>query len=62
MKAIFVNDGVIDRIRSTRLVLPGVVRLFETFAHTLGYTAHDFSMEPVVRPHRVIWGHDVPFS
>ena len=44
MKAIFVNDGVIDRIEINEACSSGCGSFIETFAHTLGYTAHDFSM------------------
>ena len=44
MKAIFVNDGVIDRIEINEACSSGCGSFIETFANTLGYTAHDFSL------------------
>lgn len=43
MKAIFVNNGVIDRIEINEACSSGCGSFIETFANTLGYTAHDFS-------------------
>lgn len=43
MKAIFVNDGIIDRIEINEACSSGCGSFIETFANTLGYTAHDFS-------------------
>ncbi|MCD8318725.1 MAG: acyl-CoA dehydratase activase-related protein, partial [Paraprevotella sp.] len=44
MKAIFVNGGVIDRIEINEACSSGCGSFIETFAKTLGYTAHDFAM------------------
>ncbi|WP_455584141.1 acyl-CoA dehydratase activase-related protein [Bacteroides sp.] len=43
MKAIFVNKGVIDRIEINEACSSGCGSFIETFAKSLGYTAHDFS-------------------
>ena len=45
MKAIFVTDGVIDRIEINEACSSGCGSFIETFAKTLGYSAHDFSSE-----------------
>ncbi|WP_418587169.1 acyl-CoA dehydratase activase [Phocaeicola sp.] len=44
MKAIFVNNGIIDRIEINEACSSGCGSFIETFANTLGYTAHDFSL------------------
>lgn len=43
MKAIFVKDGVIDRIEINEACSSGCGSFIETFAKTLGYTLTDFS-------------------
>lgn len=43
MKAIFVNQGVIDRIEINEACSSGCGSFIETFAKTLGYTAPDFA-------------------
>ena len=43
MKAIFVNNGIIDRIEINEACSSGCGSFIETFAKTLGYTAQDFS-------------------
>lgn len=43
MKAIFVNDGVIDRIEINEACSSGCGSFIETFAKTLGYTAPEFA-------------------
>lgn len=43
MKAIFVDNGVIDRIEINEACSSGCGSFVETFARTLGYTAHDFA-------------------
>ena len=43
MKAIFVKDGVIDRIEINEACSSGCGSFIETFAKTLGYTPDDFS-------------------
>lgn len=45
MKAIFVTGGVIDRIEINEACSSGCGSFIETFAKTLGYTAHEFSSE-----------------
>lgn len=45
MKAIFVTDGVIDRIEINEACSSGCGSFIETFAKTLGYTAHEFAVE-----------------
>lgn len=44
MKAIFVDRGVIDRIEINEACSSGCGSFIETFAKTLDYTVHDFSM------------------
>lgn len=44
MKAIFVNQGVIDRIEINEACSSGCGSFIETFAKTLNYTVHDFSI------------------
>lgn len=44
MKAIFVNQGVIDRIEINEACSSGCGSFIETFAKTLGHTVHDFSV------------------
>ena len=43
MKAIFVTDGVIDRIEINEACSSGCGSFIETFAKTLGYTPHEFA-------------------
>lgn len=43
MKAIFVNDGVIDRIEINEACSSGCGSFIETFAKTLGYKVSDFA-------------------
>ncbi len=43
MKAIFVNDGVIDRIEINEACSSGCGSFIETFAKTLGYTPAEFA-------------------
>lgn len=43
MKAIFVHQGIIDRIEINEACSSGCGSFIETFAHTLGYTAQEFS-------------------
>lgn len=43
MKAIFVNDGVINHIEINEACSSGCGSFIETFARTLGYTAQDFA-------------------
>ena len=43
MKAIFVDKGVISRIEINEACSSGCGSFIETFAKTLGYTAHEFS-------------------
>lgn len=43
MKAIFVNNGVIDRIEINEACSSGCGSFIETFAKSLGYTVDDFS-------------------
>lgn len=43
MKAIFVNDGVIDRIEINEACSSGCGSFIETFAKTLGYSVADFA-------------------
>ncbi len=43
MKAIFVNDGVIDRIEINEACSSGCGSFIETFARSLGFTAADFA-------------------
>ena len=43
MKAIFVTDGVIDRIEINEACSSGCGSFLETFAKTLGYTPHEFA-------------------
>ena len=43
MKAIFINNGVIDRIEINEACSSGCGSFIETFAKTLGYTAPEFS-------------------
>ncbi len=45
MKAIFVTDGVIDRIEINEACSSGCGSFIETFAKTLGRTAHEFALE-----------------
>ena len=45
MKAIFVNQGVIDRIEINEACSSGCGSFVETFAKTLGYLASDFAKE-----------------
>lgn len=45
MKAIFVTDGIIDRIEINEACSSGCGSFIETFAKTLGYTAHEFAVE-----------------
>lgn len=45
MKAIFVTDGIIDRIEINEACSSGCGSFIETFAQTLGYTAHEFAVE-----------------
>lgn len=45
MKAIFVRDGIIDRIEINEACSSGCGSFIETFAKTLGYNAHSFSVE-----------------
>lgn len=59
MKAIFVNDGIIDRIEINEACSSGCGSFIETFANTLGYTAHDFHRLPAVLRNRAIWVHVV---
>lgn len=44
MKAIFIDHGVIDRIEINEACSSGCGSFIETFAKTLGYTVHDFSV------------------
>ncbi|MDO4161074.1 MAG: acyl-CoA dehydratase activase-related protein [Prevotellaceae bacterium] len=44
MKAIFVNSGVIDRIEINEACSSGCGSFIESFAKTMNYTAHDFSV------------------
>ncbi len=44
MKAIFVNEGVIDRIEINEACSSGCGSFIETFARTLGYSLSDFSL------------------
>ncbi len=44
MKAIFVNNGVIDRIDINEACSSGCGSFIETFAKTLNYTVHDFAL------------------
>lgn len=44
MKAMFVNNGVIDRIEINEACSSGCGSFIETFAKTLGYTVSDFSL------------------
>lgn len=44
MKAIFVNNGIIDRMEINEACSSGCGSFLETFAKSLGYTAHDFSL------------------
>lgn len=44
MKAIFVDGGIINRIEINEACSSGCGSFIETFARTLGYTAHDFSL------------------
>lgn len=44
MKAIFVNNGIIDRIEINEACSSGCGSFIETFAKTLGYTAQEFSL------------------
>lgn len=43
MKAIFINNGVIDRIEINEACSSGCGSFIETFAKTLGYTVQEFS-------------------
>jgi len=43
MKAIFVNDGVIDRIEINEACSSGCGSFIETFAKTMGYSVEDFA-------------------
>ena len=43
MKAIFVDQGVIDRIEINEACSSGCGSFIETFAKSLGYTAHEFA-------------------
>ncbi len=43
MKAIFVDNGIIDRIEINEACSSGCGSFIETFAKTLGYTAHEFA-------------------
>lgn len=43
MKAIFVSDGVIDRIEINEACSSGCGSFIETFARTLGYTSEEFA-------------------
>lgn len=43
MKAIFVNNGIIDRIEINEACSSGCGSFIETFAKTLGHTAHGFA-------------------
>ena len=43
MKAIFVDNGVIDRIEINEACSSGCGSFIETFVKTLGYTAHEFA-------------------
>lgn len=43
MKAIFVNNGIIDRIEINEACSSGCGSFIETFAKTLGHTAHEFA-------------------
>lgn len=45
MKAIFVNNGVIDRIEINEACSSGCGSFIETFAHSLGYTVADFALK-----------------
>lgn len=44
MKAIFVDNGIINRIEINEACSSGCGSFIETFANTLGYTAHDFAL------------------
>lgn len=44
MKAMFVNNGVIDRIEINEACSSGCGSFIGAFASTLGYTVHDFSL------------------
>lgn len=43
MKAIFINKGIIDRIEINEACSSGCGSFIETFAKSLGYSAHEFS-------------------
>ena len=45
MKAIFVNNGIIDRIEINEACSSGCGSFIETFAHSLGYTAEEFALK-----------------
>ncbi len=44
MKAMFVSNGIVDRIEINEACSSGCGSFIETFAKTLGYTVHDFSL------------------
>lgn len=44
MKAVFINNGVINNIEINEACSSGCGSFIETFANTLGYSAHDFSV------------------
>ena len=50
MKAIFVDEGIINRIEINEACSSGCGSFIETFANTLGYTAHDFSQAAYQSP------------
>ena len=51
MKAIFVNNGIIDRIEINEACSSGCGSFIETFAHSLGYTATDFAQKACESEH-----------
>lgn len=44
MKAVFINNGVINNIEINEACSSGCGSFIETFANTLGYSVHDFSV------------------
>ena len=57
MKAIFVNDGVINRIEINEACSSGCGSFISTFAQSLDYSVEDFAKAACFRKHHVIWVH-----
>ena len=57
MKAIFVNDGVINRIEINEACSSGCGSFISTFAQSLDYSVEALPKQLVFRKHHVIWVH-----